>query len=241
MHVAPARALDSIGFDPPDLATIRRLIAAPAGLIVVAGPDGAGTRASVEAMLQARSGAADTLVIGQLAAPAVAQLALRAVEAGRLVLSRLRHDRACGVLTLLRNLGADPVRLADALALVIAQRLLPQLCPLCSQDDRRDDVRRVLAQATNTWLAGAAPRPRRQGPNGCAHEPRAAKISRVLAYEMFEVDSRARLLIGSGAAGVELQTALLGEGATLWDSGLRLLAQGKVSLEALRASIREPR
>ena len=183
----------------------------------------------------------DVIFLGALDTPEALELALQAVEAGRLVVARVRHDRACGVLSLLHALHGDRVRFADALALIVAQRLLPRLCPDCSEDDPGLDVRRVLAEAASTWLADQPLRPRRAGRGGCVHCRGAGYDGVILAYELLEVDSRARSLIGSGARGVDLERALLSDGRTLWAHGLQWLAKGATSLEALRRSIREPR
>jgi len=284
---AHAPLLDAAGFEPDAQATITRLIAAPSGLVLVAGPSCSGRSTTAYAMLAtldpaqrrigtlearvlrpvdawaqvhvrrpraaARSGpwtrrlrawstaGPDVIYLGELDTPAVLELSLQSVEAGRLMLARVRHDRACGVLALLRALHGDRVRCADALALIVAQRLLPRLCPDCSQDDSRQDVRRLLAQAASTWLAQQPLRPRRACPGGCVHCRGAGYDGAILAYEMLEVDSRARSLIGSSSKGVDLERALLSDGRTLWAHGLQSLANGATSLEALQSSIREPR
>jgi general secretion pathway protein E len=183
----------------------------------------------------------DVVFLARLETPQAADLALRAVESGRLVLARVRHDRACGALALLHAWRADAVRLADALALVVAQRLMPRLCPRCAQDDPRDEVRRLLAQAASTWLAGCSPRPRRASEAACPHCGNTGYDGRLLAYEMIEVDARARGLIAAGAGRINLEHDLLAEGCTLWERGLRHLADGATSMEALLGSIREPR
>jgi type II secretory ATPase GspE/PulE/Tfp pilus assembly ATPase PilB-like protein len=236
--------LDEIGWEPQDLATVRRLLGAPAGLVLLASPRRGGAATTDAAMRDAIERAhrrAEVLVLARLETPRAVERALLAVESGRLVLARVLHDRACGVLALMHARRADPIRLADALALIVAQRLLPKLCPRCARDDPRDESRRLLAQAASTWLAGRVPRPLQAASAACPHCGSTGYAGRLLAYEMVEVDARARGLIATGAGRTHLEHDLLAEGCTLWERGLRHLADGLTSMEALLGSIREPR
>jgi twitching motility protein PilT len=84
---------------------------------------------------------ADAIVIGALEQPAVIEAALRAAEAGRLVIGRMAApDCAVAIRGLLQRMeSGDPqsarLRLAEALHAVIAQKLIP----------RQNGGRRVLA------------------------------------------------------------------------------------------------
>jgi len=182
----------------------------------------------------------DAILLGQLASSGVARLALQAVRAGHLVLSTMLLERAGSVLAEFNRLQALPTQVLEALSLVIAQRLIGRLCPYCSQPDERDEVRRALAAALNTWLTQTKVEARRAALAGC---PRChgGYLGRTLAYELIEVDSRARGLIGSSADLAELERVLLADGRTLWDRGLARVADGTTSLDALRAAVRYPR
>jgi type II secretory ATPase GspE/PulE/Tfp pilus assembly ATPase PilB-like protein len=251
MHDADALApapigLASIGFDPGDLDTIHRLLNAPCGLILLVGPQGAGLRTSAAAMLRhleagGRRQGAEVAYRPRLEGRARLASALRAAERGRLVVAVVRHDRACGVLTLMRAWGVDRMRIADALVLVLAQRLLPALCPACRVQDRGEEARRVLAPAASTWMTDRTLKVHRASPSGCVACTGSGFAGRFLAYEMLEADVRARCLIGSGAEGFELESALLAGGRTLWDHALLGLASGLTSIDALHRALREPR
>jgi general secretion pathway protein E len=127
------------------------------------------------------------------------------------------------------------------LSLVIGQRLIPRLCPDCSAPDERELVRRALAAALNTWLSGQAVLARRAAPQGCPRCGHAGYYGWVLAYELVEIDMRARGLIASSLDPVELEHALLADGAAIWDRGLKRVADGSTSLDALQAAVRQPR
>jgi general secretion pathway protein E len=184
---------------------------------------------------------ADVILLQEIATVRVAQPALHAAQAGHLVLSTMTLGRACSALAELRRLQVSAAQLLDALSLVIGQRLIRRLCPQCSTLDDRESVRRALAVALNTWLSGHAVRARRAAPGGCIHCGHTGYCGAVLAYELLDIDARARGLIASGLDPVELQPALLTEGRSIWDRGLAWVADGTTSLDALQAGVRQPR
>ena len=84
---------------------------------------------------------ADAIVIGAMEEPSVVEAAMRAVEAGRLVIGRMQALDAAGAIRLLlqRMDGADEqarrLRLAEALHAIVGQKLIP----------RQSGGRRILA------------------------------------------------------------------------------------------------
>jgi general secretion pathway protein E len=244
---APRRALDQIGYEAQDLEAIRHAILASDGLVLVVGSSGCGRRTALRAMLQERARVypmrddAGALLLPEIATASAAQFALQTVLAGHLVLSTMALVRAGGAFAELRRLGVTAEQLIDGVSLVIGQRLIQRLCSECSIADDRDEVRRAMAPAANTWLAGRPATARAPAPSGCASCRHSGYQGRVLAYELIEVDSRARGLIASSLDPVELEQALLAQGRTIWDCGLKLIADGATSLDAVRAAIRQPR
>ncbi len=222
---------------------MRHAIHAPEGLILVVGPEGSGRRTALRSMLgEIDPAQAGRLVLPKaIATPAIAQRAVRAALAGRRAFSTMALSRACGAISELRRLGVTTEQLIDALALVICQRLLRRLCPDCSMPDDREPARRALAGALNTWLSRTTVRVRQAAPTGCARCGGTGYLGLTLAYELIEVDVRARALIASNLDPVELERALLADGRTIWDRGLQRLADGETSFDALRRAVRSLR
>jgi general secretion pathway protein E len=204
-------------------------------------PDARGGRRWERTFARVLRGRAGAILVEKIATAGVAQLAIQAAQAGQLVLSTMSLGRAGSVFAELRRLRVTASQAIDGLSLVIGQRLVGRLCPACSITDDREAVRRALAPATNTWLAGCAVHPRRAAPSGCAVCGHSGYQGRVLAYELIEIDSRARSVIASGIDPVELERALLAEGGSIWDRGLKRVADGMASLEAVQAAVRQPR
>lgn len=240
----PYLALDQIGYESADLERIRDAIHAPEGLVLVVGPARSGRSTVLHAMqaeIRAARTGAEAMLIEGIATAGVAQLAIRGAQAGHRVLSSMALGRACSALAELRRLGVTTGQIVDALSLVIGHRLIGRLCPHCCLPDEGEPIRRALAGALNTWLAGYPVQARRAPPAGCAHCGPTGCQGRALAYELIDLDLRTRALIASGADPFELEAALLADGRSIWDRGLKRVADGVISLDALRAAVRQPR
>ena len=75
----------------------------------------------------------DTILVGEIRDLETAQIALQAALTGHLVLSTLHANDAAGTVTRLTSLGANPVNIAPALNVAIAQRLIRRVCEKCSK------------------------------------------------------------------------------------------------------------
>ncbi|OGT09409.1 MAG: hypothetical protein A2X77_01255 [Gammaproteobacteria bacterium GWE2_42_36] len=75
----------------------------------------------------------DIIMVGEIRDTETADIAIRAAQTGRLVLSTLHTNHALGTLTRLRNMHIEPYNIASAITLVTAQRLVRKLCPYCKQ------------------------------------------------------------------------------------------------------------
>jgi type II secretory ATPase GspE/PulE/Tfp pilus assembly ATPase PilB-like protein len=182
----------------------------------------------------------DVLLFDAALSAPCARLLLQAATRGCLVLAALPAERAHHAFLHFRALGIAPRELAAVLAFVIAQRLARTLCPSCAEPDASEAVRRATAQAANSWLAGLPLRPSRARQGGCAACSGRGWSGRHLLYEVLEVDGGVRAMAEDDAVGVEMEQLLLAGGRGLWDHGLRRLAEGRLSLEGLRAAVRDP-
>jgi len=183
----------------------------------------------------------DVIMLGEIRSREAARLAVQAAQTGHLVFSTLHVDRAAQVFGRFRGLGVDPRELAEHLSLVVAQRLVRRLCPRCAVPDDRPLLHELLGSAAVSWLAWNPALARRGFPGGCSHCNFTGYRGRAMVYEMLEPDAGVRNMVECGVGGLEMEQRLFAGGRSLWDQGLRLLARGLTSLEALRESVREPR
>lgn len=75
----------------------------------------------------------DIIMIGEIRDEETAEIAVRAAITGHLVFSTLHTNDAPGAITRLEDMGVPDYLVADALAGVIAQRLVKRLCPACKK------------------------------------------------------------------------------------------------------------
>ncbi len=79
----------------------------------------------------------DVIMIGEIRDLETAEIAIKASQTGHLVLATLHTNNAAESLTRLIHLGVPAFQIMSSLNLIIAQRLIRQLCPLCKV--RRSD------------------------------------------------------------------------------------------------------
>ena len=79
------------------------------------------------------------ILVGEIRNEEVARVALDAAMTGHLVLSTLHTNDAAGALPRLIGFGIDIKSISEALNLVIAQRLLRKLCPVCAEPNLLTD------------------------------------------------------------------------------------------------------
>jgi type IV pilus assembly protein PilB len=73
----------------------------------------------------------DIIMIGEIRDLETAQIAIGAAQTGHLVFSTLHSNGAVETITRLLHMGLKPFQIADAIKLIIAQRLVRQLCKYC--------------------------------------------------------------------------------------------------------------
>ncbi len=86
----------------------------------------------------------DVLMIGEIRDRQTAETAFHAALTGHLVLSTVHAGDTTGVVMRLLDLGVPPQILAQATNGVIAQRLLPRLCPQCAVADYHPPLEMVM-------------------------------------------------------------------------------------------------
>ncbi len=89
----------------------------------------------------------DVLMIGEIRDKETAEIAIQAAQTGHLVLSTLHTNSSIETLTRLNQIGIAPDLLASSLRLIIAQRLVRQLCSKCK---KKSDTRLHIDGVTIT-------------------------------------------------------------------------------------------
>ena len=83
------------------------------------------------------------ILLGEIRDKEVAHIAVQAANTGHLVLTTLHTNSALGTFQRLQAMGAEPHHIADAVRLIMAQRLIPKLCPVCRKTRKTTDVEKA--------------------------------------------------------------------------------------------------
>lgn len=169
----------------------------------------------------------DVIMVGEIRDEATARVAVQAALTGHLVLTTLHAGDSVGVIARLLDMGIEPYLIAAALQGVVAQRLVPRICPQC-----REPVATEPGAAGGPGLAPLEPGYRGRG---CAQCEQRGSRGRVGLYEWLEVDDALREAIAEQRPPSALRAAARAAGLTaLEDDAARLVRLGLASLEDVR-------
>ena len=167
----------------------------------------------------------DVVMIGEIRDLETAQIAVQASLTGHLVFATLHTNDAVSAVTRLVDMGVEPFLLASSMIGVGAQRLVRRLCVECRKPFRPEPAQlRALGftPAQGTFYAA-------QGCPACNHT---GYKGRTGIYELLIVDDDLRRLIHDRASEQALREHALSRGTrSLRDDGMRLAAEGAISLE----------
>jgi type II secretory ATPase GspE/PulE/Tfp pilus assembly ATPase PilB-like protein len=199
----------------------------------------------------------DVIMVGEIRDQETAQVAIEASLTGHLVLSTLHTNSAAETVTRLLDMGMDPFNFADALLLVLAQRLVRRLCPKCRREEAASDEfidelvhdwqhavadpegRTGGAALRDEWLErfGHAGRFKRWHAVGCEACDGTGYRGRAGIHEMMGMSRSLRRLIQTGARVDELLIAAQRDGLrTLRQDGIEKVLAGVTTIDEVRAN-----
>jgi type II secretory ATPase GspE/PulE/Tfp pilus assembly ATPase PilB-like protein len=163
----------------------------------------------------------DVILIGEIRDAETARIAMQAAITGHLVFSTLHTQNTIGTVFRLLDLGAEPYLVSQALHLVLAQRLVRQLCQYC----------KLAVKPTEEQLARMGPAAhgidRIFAPRGCARCLNTGYLGRRAIFELLSVTDEFRELITKTATAAQMHAVITkAKFQKLQDSGFELVAQG---------------
>ena len=170
----------------------------------------------------------DVILVGEIRDDQTASIALQAAMTGHLVLSTVHARDTVGTVFRLLNLGVEPYTVASGLNLVLAQRLVRQLCPHC-KSARQPTPQQAERHEEHGVSAG-----RLYGPVGCARCLKTGYLGRRAAFEMLRVTDELRdALVGSPQIQDVRRAVRAVDQTTLEHSVYQMMAQGITSMEEI--------
>lgn len=168
----------------------------------------------------------DVILVSEIRDKETVDIAIEATLTGHLVLSQLHADDAPGSLTRLLNFGAEPFLVADAVTVVLAQRLVRKLCPQCKEAfSPSEEVRQAFAECQIEVPDKVY---RAVGCDACKDGYK----GRIAIHEMLVMNEELKKLVIKQASTDEIRSAARKGGMrTLLEDGMAKVALGITSLE----------
>ncbi len=175
----------------------------------------------------------DVIMIGEIRDAETAEIAIQSALTGHLVLSTLHTNDASGAITRLIDMDIPPFLIASAVGLVLAQRLVRMLCPLCREPFSPPEALQQemgLAFDPNRTIYRA---------KGCPKCDGSGFKGRVAIYETLPVSTAVEELIMNKATSHEIFRQAQAEGMqSLRQAGIAKVLAGVTSLdEVLRVTL----
>ena len=170
----------------------------------------------------------DVILIGEIRDAETARIAMQAAITGHLVFSTVHAQNTTGTIFRLLDLGAEPYLVAQALHLVLAQRLVKQLCPFC-----KSAVRPTPDQLNKMGKAGIGVS-RIYQKRACIRCLNTGFSGRRAIFELLSATDELRDLITKTPTAAQIHAALSKTPfQRLQHSGYQLVAQGIVPFEEI--------
>ncbi len=176
----------------------------------------------------------DIIMIGELREFATLQLIQQAALTGHLVLFCLHTEDAAGALTRMMKMGGEPFIIAESTRLIIAQRLVRELCSGCSVAEKPDSGE--LARAEEIMLRNGMkmsdlPHNFRKAV-GCDACGGTGYRGRMVIAETLEISPEIAGALEKGASAEQLREVAIRQGmTTIAADGVKKAALGKTTLK----------
>ena len=168
----------------------------------------------------------DVILLGEIRDHETAAIAMQAAMTGHLLLSTLHAKDSIGTIFRLLDLGVEPYLVASSLNLILAQRLIRQLCPVC-RSERRPTPQQTLRMGR--FVEGLS---QIYYPVGCSKCFETGYAGRRALFELLVMTDDLRDIILKRATISEIRESLrLTMFSTLQQAGYQLVAQGVTSVD----------
>ncbi len=170
----------------------------------------------------------DVIFVGEIRDTETATVAMQAAMTGHLVYSTVHSKDSIGAIFRLLDLGVEPYLVANALNLVLAQRLVRVLCPSCKKPVKPTPAQNMKMGRA---LDGV---PMIYAPTGCKRCLLTGYIGRRAVFELLEFNEQMRdVVLATPTIQRIYEIARQGLFMTLQQFGYHLVARGLTGIEEI--------
>ena len=172
----------------------------------------------------------DVVMVGEIRDKETAKIAIQAALTGHLVFSTLHTNDASGAVSRLQDMGIEPFLISSSLLMVVAQRLVRKICPVCKRQ----------IEVPEAALARIGYTPDKDKPAvfykgaGCKRCKDVGYKGRLGLFEVLEINKDIQNLIIEKTTAERIKTQAVKNGMhTLRDAGLEKAREGKTTIEEI--------
>lgn len=177
----------------------------------------------------------DVILMGEVRDRESAELAIEAAITGHKVLTTIHTPRASQIIERFQQLGMERWKIAQTLKAACAQRLVKMLCPSCKERQEGVSEREIrLFHLDPSWATRTVFVHRKEG---CAECKGRGYSGRTAILEILPISPKVGDKLAKGdITPYELEQEVRRDTGlpSLRDNGLKLLAEGKTDLDALK-------
>lgn len=175
----------------------------------------------------------DVVMVGEMRDLETAEIGVKAALTGHLVLSTLHTNDAPSTINRLLNMGVEPFNVASSIILILAQRLIRQLCKACKKP--ADIPEQALLDIG--FKKEEISKVEYHTKTGCDICSNTGFKGRIALYEIMPVNESLRNLILKSAPADEIKKHALQNGMiSLRSSGLRQIKTGNTTIEEVTSA-----
>ncbi len=173
----------------------------------------------------------EIIMVGEIRDMETAEIAIKAAMTGHLVFSTLHTNDCPSTIGRLMDIGIPGYMLASSVTMVLSQRLVRRLCPMCKTEIKNKNPEDLeLMGFQKEEIEGL----KIYGPKGCPACNGGYK-GRLGLYELMEVTEEVSKAINAGIPEDQLRKIAIQEGmVTLRQAGLEKIRHGVTSIEEVQ-------
>lgn len=175
----------------------------------------------------------DVIMVGEIRDRETADIAIRASLTGHLVLSTLHTNDAPGAITRLIDMEIEPFLIASSVEMVIAQRLVRRLCPICAiPTSMSESELKASLSLLEVDLSEVNYLKQVKESQGCPKCQNLGFRGRVGIFELMKMSDAIHGLVIQSASAPDIREVALKEGmTTLQGSGWSQIKRGLTTLD----------
>jgi type II secretory ATPase GspE/PulE/Tfp pilus assembly ATPase PilB-like protein len=174
------------------------------------------------------------IFVGEIRDDETAGIAVNAALTGHLVLSTLHTNDAATAIPRLSDMGVEPFLVASTVNIIIAQRLVRQICSQCKTElsVTRAELNKNFPSEIVKKVFGTAKEPQAFTGKGCKACRNTGYLGRVGLFEVLEVTQEIRKLITEKSDSDLIAKKAMEDGMTsMLEDGLIKVREGTTSIE----------